>query len=130
MSLALNTTDPASDNDPSTDAPGRATLFRDVVRALGEAGQRLHAGLAETGVFKALLNLIVPILHVNTALSIVLVSVLATMRGNGGFGRATRSALVFFGLPVAWHCLAARVSSVDRPLGLRRPYTLTLRGSC
>jgi O-antigen/teichoic acid export membrane protein len=51
-------------------------------------------GLEASAVFKALMNLIMPILHANTALSALLVPILVRARRDGGFGRLVCLALV------------------------------------
>jgi Polysaccharide biosynthesis C-terminal domain len=55
-------------------------------------------GLEASAVFKALMNLIMPILHANTALSALLVPTLVRARRDGGFGRLVCLALALLTL--------------------------------
>jgi O-antigen/teichoic acid export membrane protein len=58
-------------------------------------------GLEASAAFKALMNLIMPILHANTALSALLAPTLVRARRGGGFGRLVRLALALYTLGAA-----------------------------
>lgn len=53
----------------------------------------LYAGLAASGALKALLNLILPIVHIYGALAVLLLPVFAKARAAGTFGQTVRAAL-------------------------------------
>ncbi len=54
----------------------------------------LAAGLAASGVLKALLNLILPIVHVYGALAVLLLPVFSKARSSGTFGQTVRATLL------------------------------------
>lgn len=58
-------------------------------------------GLEASAAFKAFMNLIMPILHANTALSALLAPTLVRARRDGGFGRLVRLALALYTLGAA-----------------------------
>lgn len=68
-----------------------------------------HRGLEASGGLKALLNLILPIQHVNTALAVFLVPIFVRARGTAEFARLVRYALAAFaaGSLAYWGVVAA-----------------------